>query len=70
MWLRGGTEDKSGRSVRVSGVTVRAGRVGCQGLAGRTIHLSWPFLMSPGRSGELIIQSTAHRCTCRGKKKR
>jgi hypothetical protein len=31
MQLRGGAEDKSGWSVRVSGVTVCAGLVGCQG---------------------------------------
>jgi hypothetical protein len=36
MQLRGGTEDESGRSMRVSGVTVRAGRVGCQGPVGMT----------------------------------
>jgi hypothetical protein len=31
MWLRGGTKDELGRSMRVSGVTVCAGLVGCQG---------------------------------------
>jgi hypothetical protein len=31
MRLRGSAKDKSGRSVRVSGVTVSAGLVGCQG---------------------------------------
>jgi hypothetical protein len=39
MQLRGGTKDKLGQSVRVSGVTVCAGLVGCQGLVeveGRT----------------------------------
>jgi hypothetical protein len=36
MRLRGSTKDESGRSVRVSRVTVRAGCVGCQGLVGRT----------------------------------
>jgi hypothetical protein len=39
MQLRGGTEDKLRQGVRVSGVMVRAGLVGCQGLVeaeGRT----------------------------------
>jgi hypothetical protein len=36
MRLGGGAEDESGRSVRVSRVTVRAGCVGCQGPVGRT----------------------------------
>jgi hypothetical protein len=36
MQLGGGAEDDSGRSVRVSGVTVCAGFVGCQGPVGRT----------------------------------
>jgi hypothetical protein len=35
MQLRGGAEDESGRSVRVSGVTVRADLVGRQGPVGR-----------------------------------
>jgi hypothetical protein len=36
MQLRGGTKDKSGQSVRVSGVTVRVGCIGCQGPMGTT----------------------------------
>jgi hypothetical protein len=36
MQLRGSTKDESGQRVRVSGVTVRAGCVGCQGPVGRT----------------------------------
>jgi hypothetical protein len=36
MRLRGGAKDKSGQSMRVSGVTVRAGCVGCQGPVGTT----------------------------------
>jgi hypothetical protein len=36
MRLRGSAKDKSGRSVRVSGVTVCAGLVGHQSLVGRT----------------------------------
>jgi hypothetical protein len=36
MRLRGGAKDKSGWSVRVSGVTVCAGCIGCQGPVGRT----------------------------------
>jgi hypothetical protein len=36
MQLRGGAKDKSGRIVRVSGVTVYAGRVGRQGPVGTT----------------------------------
>jgi hypothetical protein len=36
MQLRGGAKDELGRSVRVSGVTVCAGRVGRQGPVGMT----------------------------------